>query len=157
LVKSSEASNIVGFINGGSFESLPSAMAASVVSIDRVCIKPSAPTLLQQKLLWWAYLSIGQLENKRDLVSVKVLLLDLGSNPAFGDIGLPGLGADIIRGCHVGSSSDGRGKSERLLGSVSKRWIVVSASKIKSAALVEGNERTAATPKDTLSSNKLGV
>ncbi|KAH0294387.1 hypothetical protein KCU62_g96, partial [Aureobasidium sp. EXF-3399] len=32
---------------GGSFGSLPSAMAASVVSIDRVCSKLSAPTLLQ--------------------------------------------------------------------------------------------------------------
>lgn len=49
-----------------------------------------------------AYLSIGQLENQRDLLAVDVLLLDLGGHPAFGDIGLPRLGADIIRGCHVG-------------------------------------------------------
>jgi hypothetical protein len=46
LVKSSEASNIVGFMSGGSFGSLPSAMAASVVSIDLVCSKQSAPNLV---------------------------------------------------------------------------------------------------------------
>lgn len=49
-----------------------------------------------------AYLSILEAEDKLDLVTIDYLLLDLGRNPALGGIGLPGLGADIVRGRHGG-------------------------------------------------------
>ena len=51
---------------------------------------------------YWTDLSVGQLEDQLDLVTIDNLLLDLGGNPALGGIGLPGLGADIVGRCHGG-------------------------------------------------------
>lgn len=95
FVKSSLASSIVGFINGGNDASLPLSRAFRVSLTSFVCSKRQMiclawPWPLVCFLSWLApYLSIFELEGEEHLVAIYLLLDDLGSNPALGGIGLP--------------------------------------------------------------------
>lgn len=94
FVRSSLASSIVGFINGGSEAAVPDWRSSKETSSFLVCpqqsdCQPCGPALGMSKLLGLSYLAIFKFENKSDLRTVYRFLDDLRRDPSLGRVGLP--------------------------------------------------------------------
>lgn len=116
LVKSSLASSMDGFINGGS-ESLPFSKASSETSTVFSCRSHDGQHTAG--LGSWAlrkdrsgggdptYLFILEFEHQGDLVTIYGLLGHLRGHPALGGVGLPGACSDIVIRRHGDGSLSG--------------------------------------------------
>lgn len=109
LVRSSLASSMAGFINGGRLGSLPVWMADTVVSTVLDCVVHGQPLGLPlptrvgvEAVRVGAYLAILQLKDQLHFVAGNLLVRDLGGHPALGGVWLPGPGADVVDVCHGG-------------------------------------------------------
>lgn len=123
FVRSSLASSIAGFINGGRLELLSTCNSACVVSISlvfyHIFISLSWSYIFGCTVMWISTnLAILQHKNKLDFVAINQLLFDLGGYPALSCIWLPGPRPNLIVMCHcdhVNSVvSDGRGGGHRV-------------------------------------------
>jgi hypothetical protein len=102
LVRSSLASSMAGFINGGRDGSFPDWRPSRDTSSFLICGHGEvsdldrAPCAVCRCRDGATYVAIFQLEFKQDFGPVYQLLNDLGRNPALGGVGLPCSRADII-------------------------------------------------------------
>jgi hypothetical protein len=102
LVKSSLASSMAGFINGGRDGSFPDWRPSRDTSSFLICGHGEvsdldrAPCAAPAREDGATYVAIFQLELEEDFGPVYQLLNNLGRNPALGGVGLPCSRADII-------------------------------------------------------------